>query len=175
MSVKNWKKNQKHRHQFLRTEKGLYAIWNPVQLQYSWWSQNQDTSFFSSMSKVFVVTLLEVVLSHIQNSDIINPFQLGFREAYSTTHQIFRFNLSISSILLIKSSNLANHIFKDKVQNRTSSSKNIITGVPQDSALGPFLFNLYMNDIPKPLHHNCPIRKRHCDLLYPQKHPCYPQ
>lgn len=43
-------------------------------------------------------------------------------------------------------------IFSVSIYDQSSCAKNIPTGVPQGSILGPYLFMMFLNDTPKQLH-----------------------
>lgn len=60
-------------------------------------------------------------------------------------------------IIKIIESYLNNRKFTIKLNNIYSNVEDVKSGVPQGSALGPLLFSLYINDIPKPNHINTQI------------------
>lgn len=91
----------------------------------------------------------------LPHPEIINQFLFHFCQSlhqttnisYNQWHpagmlpKLVYHNLPIPIILLIKSY-LSNRTLKMKIWNRTSSSKNILAGIPQVSSLGSILFNL---------------------------------
>lgn len=64
---------------------------------------------------------------------------------------LYKLNKFKYPIILIKllASYLINRHFRVSINESKSSKRKIIAGVPQGAVLGPKLFNVYLNDIPK--------------------------
>jgi len=63
-------------------------------------------------------------------------------------HKLIEYKIPDSLILLLNSY-LSNRTFFVQVEDKKSTSRPIKAGVPQGSILGPYLFSIFMNDIPK--------------------------
>ena len=66
--------------------------------------------------------------------------------------KLIDYNINTGMIHLI-ADYLTNRNFEVQVQGKVSGRKEIKSGVPQGSILGPTLFNIYINDIPHDNHH----------------------
>ena len=111
-------------------------------------------SLLSNTSKVLERIIYNKIIHHI--SCQINPSQFGFMQNCSTTKQL----------LLFLSAAFTTHNqlwiwFKEYLTNRSQfvTINNtqlyllpVLSGVPQDNILGPFLFILYMIDLPDAIH-----------------------
>ena len=60
--------------------------------------------------------------------------------------KLHAYGFTNKSIRFIKSY-LTNHWQRTKVNTSFSSSSELLLGVPQESVLGPLLFNIYLNDL----------------------------
>ena len=99
------------------------------------------------------------------NQGLLNGFAfLDVKKAFDTVnHEILLSKLSLYGV-----KRTANAWFQSYLSNRTqvcqvngklSLSRNIITGIPQGSILGPLLFLIYVNDFP-----NC-LTNTECDMF----------
>lgn len=159
-------------------------------------SNFRPISILPTLSKVFEKIMLNQLLEHFQNNDLLHSQQFGFRKGRSTTDAASEFikyiyemwNNSCDAIgifcdlskafdcvehrtLLLKlehygltsnalnliSSYLSNRMQSVVINGTKSNGTEIKLGVPQGSILGPFLFLVYMNDLPCIVENNCKI------------------
>jgi len=69
-------------------------------------------------------------------------------------HKLIQYKIPDTLIFLLNSY-LSNRSFFVQVEDKKSTSRSIKAGVPQGSILGPYLFSIFVNDIPK--HHDTNI------------------
>ena len=81
--------------------------------------------------------------------DIEKAFDSVWHDALS--HKLLLYGFPIYQLKLIVSF-LQNRVFFVAINKNNSEKYNVPAGVPQGSPLSPFLFNIYINDIPIPKH-----------------------
>ena len=108
------------------------------------------------MSRRSTCTNLLETLNHwtltIKDGYYTRVAYIDFKRAFdSVCHSKLIYKLSMlgisGSLLAVLMSYLSNRTQQVKLENTLSETKNIISGVPQGSVLGPILFVLYINDL----------------------------
>lgn len=95
----------------------------------------------------------EHISHHLNLNESTGMFLLDIEKAFDTVwhagllHKLVKLELPISMVKLIQSY-LRNRKFMVHIGNVKSSIQTVPAGVPQGSILGPYLFLLFLNDIP---------------------------
>ena len=92
----------------------------------------------------------------LARGDIVDTVYLDFNKAFDTVphrHLIGKLEAYDidGSLRSWTSLFLMGHTQKVAVNGRLSSSKSVLSGIPQGSVLGPLLFVIYINDLPDKL------------------------
>lgn len=98
--------------------------------------------------------LIDEIAEGIDKGEIAVTVFLDFKKAFDTVdHQVLLWKLNVAGLgtntcKLLKNY-LTNRKQATKLHNTTSSLQSVKTGVPQGSTLGPLMFILFLNDLPK--------------------------
>ncbi|XP_045456460.1 uncharacterized protein LOC123666411 [Melitaea cinxia] len=108
-----------------------------------------------------LVLYVEEITKHIDSNKQVDALYTDFSKAFDKVpHQLMLKKLSaygvVGSVLSWLESYLSGRIFYVVVNGFTSTQRDINSGVPQGSHLGPILFNIFVNDLPHFIKHSVP-------------------
>ncbi|GBN67051.1 putative RNA-directed DNA polymerase from transposon X-element [Araneus ventricosus] len=126
-------------------------------------------SLLPTLSKVTEHFILTQLNEHLNNNNILIRYQFDFKPKLSTTYQLLRAvefitfgfeNRFSTGAVFLDIQKAFDRVwinglmhFAAPVENSLSSERAIDAGVVQGSKVGPYLFNIYVTDIPSP--RNC--------------------
>lgn len=117
--------------------------------------QDEQFGFRSGHSTTHqLVRVTEHIAHHLNLGESTGMFLLDIEKAFDTVwhdgllHKLMELKIPIGLVKMIQSY-LSNRSFKVQIGETFSQAREIPAGVPQGSILGPYLFLLYVRDMPK--------------------------
>ena len=124
-------------------------------LESSKYLSNQQNGFRKDRSTTkALATILDELLTNTDNGELTIAVFLDFKKAFDTINHDILLNKTKKAGLGIKTRTfLENYLTNRKqytqINGMKSTLRNVQTGVPQGSTIGPLLFLIYVNDLPR--------------------------